>query len=458
MTSETARAPVRPPFWRDIRVLKVVVQVAFLVVVLTLGWVLWNSLIGNMRDSGLPTSFDFLNRPAGFTIIDSDFRPAQTNLDAILVGVKNTVLVSAVGVVLATVIGILIGIARLSRNWLVRKSAAFYVESLRNVPVLLIIFFASLAVIGRALPRLENAWQVGGMFLVSNRLIAVPWLASSGEATLHAVWPAVLIGIPAAALAFGRVRRRGLGERWRRALLVAGPLVALLVVGGAILALVGEPSRVSAAITFWASIATAITVAVLVAGWRTRVNQRTGQPHHRVLWALGSLLLLGAAAFIMLGAPLEVTGPRLEERRVIGGITMIQAYAALLVALTLYTASHIAEIVRGSIQAVPKGQTEAATALALSPTQRMRFVILPQALRIMVPPLANQYLNLTKNSSLGVAIGFQELTTVTGTVIGNGNPATQSIAILMLIYLSFSLLISLVTNIINRRLQVAGRR
>lgn len=213
---------MRPPFWRDIRVLKVVVQVAFLVVVLTLGWVLWNSLIGNMRASGLPTSFDFLDRPAGFTIIDSDFRPAQTNLDAILVGVKNTVLVSAVGVILATVIGILIGIARLSRNWLVRKSAAFYVESLRNVPVLLIIFFASLAVIGRALPRLENAWQVEGVFLVSNRLIAAPWLASSGEATLHAVWPAVLIGIPAAALVFGRVRQRGLGQRWRRALLVAG--------------------------------------------------------------------------------------------------------------------------------------------------------------------------------------------------------------------------------------------
>ena len=458
MTSETARAQVRPPFWRDVRILKVVIQAIFLVIIVTVGWLLWNNLIGNMRASGLPTGFDFLDRPAGFTIIDSDFRPAQTNLDAILVGVKNTILVSAVGIVLATVIGVLIGIARLSRNYLVRKSAAFYVESLRNVPVLLIIFFASLAIIGRALPQLENAWQVEGLFLISNRVIAVPWLASSGEATFPAVLPAVFLAIPAAALTYVWLRRRELRESVRRALLVAAPLAAFLLAGGAVLAFVGEPSQVSAAVTFWTSLLTVVTLAVRVAAWRTRLSDTTGRPHHRVLWALGTFVVLGAVVYVLLGAPLDLTGPRLEQRRISGGISMIQAYAALLVALTLYTASHIAEIVRGSIQAVPRGQTEAATALALSPTQRMRFVILPQAFRIMVPPLANQYLNLTKNTSLGVAIGFQELTTVTGTVIGNGNPASQSIAILMLIYLTFSLLISLVTNIINRRLQMAGRR
>lgn len=386
---------VRPPLWRDVRVLRVVGQLAFLVVLVAIGTYLWGNLTTNMRRTGLPTGFEYLDRPAGFSILDSDFRGSGSNLSAIVVGIRNTIAVSAVGILLATIIGIVIGVARLSTNWLVRKAAATYVEALRNVPVLLVIFFFSLAVIGQALPRIEQAWQVPGWLVVSNRAIGVPWVVRSGDGDLG---------------------------------------------------------------TWWAGAAAAVLAGLLVGWWRTRRSDRTGRPHHRVLWGGATTLVLGAVAFLAAGSPLVVSGPVLEGRLIVGGIDMTSSYVALLLGLTLYTASHIAEIVRGAILAVPKGQTEAATALGLTPFQRLRFVILPQAFRILLPPLGNQYLNLTKNSSLAVAIGFQEITTVTNTIIGNGNPATQSIAILMAIYLTFSLTISAVTNTINRRLQLATRR
>ncbi len=162
-------------------------------------------------------------------------------------------------------------------------------------------------------------------------------------------------------------------------------------------------------------------------------------------------------AFVALGAPLELDHPEVRGLRVEGGIGVLAPILGLITGLTVYTASHIAEIVRGSIQAVPRGQWEAGDAVALSAYQRMRFVILPQALRIMVPPTANQYLNLTKNSSLGIAIAYPELTAITNQIISNGRPAPQSIALLMLIYLMFSLFISALTNLYNRSIQYASR-
>jgi general L-amino acid transport system permease protein len=197
-----------------------------------------------------------------------------------------------------------------------------------------------------------------------------------------------------------------------------------------------------------------LLLAVLVGVWRTRRFDQTGEPHHRVLWGAGVLLVVGAVAYAVLADPITITAPTRDGRLVEGGITLGPEYAGLMIALTVYTASHIAEIVRGSILAVPKGQTEAAQAIALTGFQRMRYVILPQAMRIMVPPLGNQYLNLTKNSSLAVAIGYFELTRITGQIIANGNPAPQMISILMLCYLGLSLFISLVANIVNRSLRL----
>jgi general L-amino acid transport system permease protein len=187
------------------------------------------------------------------------------------------------------------------------------------------------------------------------------------------------------------------------------------------------------------------------------VADRTGQPGRAAVWVVVVFVVIMVAGYVAFGAPIDVTGPDLQERQVIGGITMAPEYAGLLFALVIYTASHIAEIVRGSIQAVPKGQHEAATALALSPAQRMRFVILPQAMRIGVPAIGNQYLNLTKNSSLAVAISYFELTKVTEVSVANRAPAVPSFVLLLVLYLILSLLLSAGINLLNRRLALVER-
>lgn len=378
----------RPPFWRDVRVLRIVGQIVFAIAAVAIGWVLWFNLTTNMSNSGLPTSFDYLRQPGGFQVADAPATSSTPNWQLVLIGAKNTVIVSAVGILLATIIGVLLGVARLSTNWLVRKTAALYVETIRNIPVLVVIIFFFAAIILR-FPQIQAPLRVGDLAIVSNRGIWFPWLSAPDG---------------------------------------GGSSYALALLG-------------------------ALAVALLVARWRTTVNERTGQPHHRVLWAAGTFVGLAVLAYVVLGTPVEVTLPVRDNLQVSGGMKMNANILGLMLGLFVYTASHIAEIVRGSILAVPKGQNEAANALALTGFQRMRYIVLPQALRIMVPPLANQFLNLTKNSSLGLAIGAAELTGVTTTIIGNGRPAPQNIGVLMAIYLSFSLFISLLTNLYNRRIQ-----
>ncbi len=381
----------RPPVWRDVRVHRVVAQVVFLALVLGLvGWILQN-LTANLRASNLPTGYGFLSQPTRFNIVDSGFDPAQPVRDALLVGAVNTLRVALVGILLATVLGIVLGVARLSANWLVRTAARLYVEFFRNVPVLLIIVFMYTAVLLR-LPRLTEAPEWLGAVVVSNQQIWVPWGEASGAA----------------------------GE--------------FLVASG---------------------LALALGVAAWI--WRQRRYDRTGEPAYGFLWGCGVFVSVAAVAYAALSAPVTLSLPTREGRVVSGGIAMSALYAALLAGLVIYTASHIAEIVRGSILAVPKGQSEAASALAMSGLQRMRYVVLPQAFRIMVPPLANQYLNIAKNSSLGVAIGYVELTMVTQTVIANGNPSPQAISTNMVAYLAISLTIALAANLVNRGLQLETR-
>ena len=282
------------------------------------------------------------------------------------------------------------GVSRLSDNWLVRRTAALYVETLRNVPVLLIILFWYLAVLLR-LPQIGRAldWEV---LVVSNRGLVGPGLRQTGDV--------LVLGVVAAA---------------------------------------------------------GVAIAVAAWMWRTRRFDRTGEPHHRVLWGGGVLLTFLLAGYLAGGAPLAVSLPERGELATTGGFRLSPEYAALLVGLTLYTASHIAEIVRGSILAVPRGQKEAADAVGLSGFQRLRFVVLPQAFRIAIPPVANQYLNLVKNSSLGIAIAFPEVTRITRITIAQGGPAPQAIIVLMAVYLVFSLSIALVMNLLNRRLALKGR-
>jgi general L-amino acid transport system permease protein len=191
--------------------------------------------------------------------------------------------------------------------------------------------------------------------------------------------------------------------------------------------------------------------------WRSRLFDRAGTPHHRVLYGLGTFIAISVVGFAALGGPFDITTPEIIDRVYVGGITMIMPYAAVMLGLVLYTASHIAEIVRGSILSVPKGQVEAGNALALNSFQRYRFVILPQAFRVAFPPLINQFLNYTKNSSLAFAVGFAEITGVIQNLFGQSRPAPQLLLILMVVYLVFSLVLSAIGNLINKRLQIVGR-
>jgi general L-amino acid transport system permease protein len=380
----------RVPLWRDVRVLRVVGQAVFAVLAVAAGWYLLSNLTGNMERTGIRTDFDYLRQPLGINVSGADVTSSTTVRGVMIVGIKNTALVAFLGIVLATVWGVILGVARLSQNWMIRKLAAVYVEVVRNIPVLILIFFFFFAAFAQ-LPVINDPFE-SRWLLASNRGIWIPWvIGTDGYMPMALAWLAGLV------------------------------------------------------------------VALLVARWRTRVNERTGQPHHRVLWALGTFLVIAVVAIFATSVPLQGSLPTRDGRAVVGGFRVLISYAALLVALVVYTASHIAEIVRGSILAVHKGQSEAAQALALTNFQRMRFVILPQALRIMVPPTANQYLNLTKNSSLGFAIAYPEITAITGQIISNGRPAPQAIALLMLIYLVFSLFISALTNLYNRSIQYVAR-
>jgi general L-amino acid transport system permease protein len=382
----------RPPFWRNVRVLRWAFQAIFLVLVVAFLLFLFDNAVYNLERLGIPTGFDYLRQPAGFAIPDTDFRSSQSLLDALMVGLQNTIKVALLGIVLATIVGVVVGVARLSSNWLVRKVAMLYVETFRNIPVLVIIIFWWLGVVIR-LPPIREGVELFDMVAISNRGIVIPWFDQVGGGLLFGIFA----------------------------------LVGLAVAGGA-----------------WI--------------WRTRRFDASGEPHRRVLWAGGTLLLILAIGFVLSGRPWTLDTPETGELSTSGGFRLAPEYAALLIALSLYTASHIAEIVRGSIQAVPRGQGEAADAVGLSGFQRLRHVVLPQAFRISIPPISNQYLNLTKNSSLGVAVSYYEVTKVTQVSIAQSAPAVQAILVLMGIYLILSLIIAGVTNLINRRLTLKGRR
>jgi general L-amino acid transport system permease protein len=386
MTAPTASA--RPPLYRDVRVLKWVFQLVILAVVLAIVWWLWGNYTRNAERQNIPTSLTFLDNPATFQITGNSLSQNAPVRDALVVGLENTLRVAVAGIVLATVLGTIIGIGRLSQNWIVAKLSAVYVEVVRNIPLLLFLLIGFLVIVLGVFPNITEAWRPLGLAVISNRGISVPWFEGSS-------------------------------------LLLSGIGLAAAV------------------------------CAVLVAVWRRRVSARTGAPARTGLWAIPVFVVILVAGWLAGG--FAGTVPDLDGRVTTGGIRVDPSYFALLFALVVYTASHIAEIVRGSIQAVPRGQGEAADALALSGFQRLWYVVLPQAFRIAIPPVGNQYLNLIKNSSLGAAIGYYDLTLVTQTAVGNGAPAVPAFAITMTIYIGISLVTSLLVNVANRRLALRER-
>jgi general L-amino acid transport system permease protein len=388
---EHPAAATRPPLWRDVRVVRITSQVVALVAAVGFLLYLWDNLTANQRALGIDTSFDFLDQQAGFRIAYTDFSPSDTVLAAILTGLRNTVAVALCGIVLTLVFGTLIGIARLSSNWVVARAAGAYVEALRNVPPLLVIVFVNSAALA-SLPPIDDATDLGGVLLLSVRQVGVTVPRGDGFGGLYLV------------------------------------VLAAAVVAG-----------------------------VLVARWRVQREEATGRAGRRWAWGTGVFAVIAVAGYVGLDAPIVLSQPEVVGRTVEGGAVMSLPFVSVLVGLVLYTSSHVAEIVRGSILAVPRGQGEAATAIGLSNSQRLRHVVLPQAFRVAVPPIANQCLNLAKNTSLGVAVAYPEALYVTNTVIGNGDPAIQSMLVVMSLYLVLSLAISLVLNVANHRLRLVER-
>lgn len=378
----------------DPKVRGIVAQVATIVLLLlVVGWLAHNAVV-NLAARGIASGFGFLNDPAGFGILFSliPYQESDTYARVFLIGLLNTLLVSALGIVAATILGFILGVARLSKNALVSALAAVYIETVRNIPPLLQIFFWYFAVL-RAMPAPRQS---------------------------HAWFDAIFLNI------------RGL--------------------------YLPRPIPTDGVVPFLVAVGVALLLWWVIARWAKRRQEATGQPFPVLGSGLGLLFLLPALAWALFGAPFTWEIPELRGFNFVGGWVMIPELVALWLALSIYTSAFIAEIVRAGILAVPHGQTEAAMALGLTGGQRLRLVILPQAMRVIIPPLTSQYLNLTKNSSLAAAIGYPDLVGLfAGTVLNQTGQAIETIALAMAVYLSISVTISLFMNWYNKRMALVER-
>jgi general L-amino acid transport system permease protein len=378
--------------WSDPRFRGIVWQVVVVGSILALVAWLWRNTVHNLDVRHIGTGFGFLAREAGMPIADAllSYSPTDSYWWALIVGVANTLRVAFFGIVLATALGVLIGICRLSKNWLLAKLAATYVEVFRDLPLLLqlLVWYVLL----QGLPAAREALQPLPSVYLSNRGLIIPTLD----------WTLAHTGV-----------------------------LAVAVIG--------------------------IGLVFLWAKHLRGLRMKDGRP--RRVWPGAVLLVVGlpSAAALATSAPWAVSWPQLRGFNFVGGGTLSPEYVALLAALTTYTAAFIAEIVRAGILAVSKGQWEAAAALGLSRGAALRLIVLPQALRVIIPPLTSQYLNLTKNSSLAVAIGYQDVVSVANTMLNQTGQAIEAIAVIMLVFLTVSLTISAFMNWYNARVALVER-
>ncbi|HJM06805.1 MAG: amino acid ABC transporter permease [SAR324 cluster bacterium] len=378
--------PDKIRFWNNPKVRAIIIQLMVLAALIGFFAFIINNTSENMKNRGIASGFGFLEQTAGFSISQTliDYEEADSYGRAFWVGLLNTILISVIGIFLATIIGFFIGIARLSSNWLISKLATAYIEILRNIPLLLQILFWYIAVL-RALPRAKQSYSLFDILYLNVRGLYIPK--------------------PLFEVGFGNV--------------------------------------------FYAFIVVLVLVVLLVR-WARKRQEQTGA-QFPVFWSsLGLLILLPLGTAAMNGFPMSWEYAVLKGFNFKGGLRVMPEFVSMLFALSLYTAAFIGEIVRAGIMAVSKGQTEASYALGLHPGQTLRLIVIPQALRVIVPPLTSQYLNLTKNSSLAVAIAYPDLVHVfAGTALMQTGQAVEILGITMACYLSLSLLISMIMNWYN---------
>lgn len=390
----TAPSPWNNPVYRGWTV-----QVVLAALVVGLFYFAVQNILANMRAHGIPTDLRFWDTAAGFDISQSPipYKPADTYGRAFLVGLLNTLLVGFIGIVLTTLLGFVVGVARLSKNWIVAKVAAIYVEVLRNTPLLLQLLFWYNAVL-KTLPNPKQAITIGG-----NAEKAGAFLSNRG----------LIVPNP----------QFGAGS---------GLFVGSIIVG--------------------------VLAAFAYSRWANARQMKTGQVSPVGLVTLGLVLGLPLIMYFIAGQPISFEYPALKGFNFAGGFQLYPEFVALTGGLVIYTAAFIAEIVRAGILSVSKGQSEASGALGLTHRQTLKMVVIPQALRVIIPPLTSQYLNLIKNSSLAVFIGFPELTQVfMGTVLNQTGAAVQVVAITMAVYLTISVITSILMNIYNKRVALVER-
>jgi len=386
--------PSKPPIWNDPKYRALFIQSLLTLGLLYFIYAIVQNTLGNMESRGISTGFAFMSEPAGFDILQSliPFNSDSTYGRTFVVGILNTLLITVLGVFFATILGFIIGVARLSKNWLIAKLATVYIETFRNIPLLIQIFFWYFVVL-RAMPSAKESMSLFDSFFLNVRGLYLP-------------------------------------------------------------APVTEPGFIYTTIAF----VMGLIGTFILRRWAKKRQEATGQPFPVFLSSLGLIILLPLIVFFISGSPLTWDIPSLQGFNFKGGLSVIPELFALLIALSIYTAAFIAEIVRSGIKAVSHGQTEAALSIGLTPTQNLRLVVIPQAMRVIIPPMTSQYLNLAKNSSLATAIGYPDIVAVfMGTTLNQTGQAVEIIAMTMAVYLVLSLSISAFMNWYNAKMSLVER-